>query len=341
MKTRESDLMEARTGPTVPTEFPGLFDLQVNGFGGVDFNNPALTPDDVSRAVRTLRATGVTRFLPTLITSSFERFARCARTLARSRLTEIAGIHMEGPYVSPEAGPRGAHPREHVIAPSLDDFARRQDAAEGEIKLVTLAPELPGAVTMIEHLANAGIRVAIGHTAASPEQIRDAVKAGATLSTHLGNGCAHLLPRHPNLLWEQLASDDLFASLIVDGHHLPAATVRTMLRAKTAGRILLVTDAVAAAGCGPGTYELNGEQVVLSEDGRVSPLGKLRLAGSAITLDRAVGNMVKFTGLALEEVLAMASSQPAAYLGMATAGRVTADWNAAECSLSNLKVREA
>jgi len=182
--------------------------------------------------------------------------------------------------------------------------------------------------------------VAMGHTAASPEQIRDAVQAGATLSTHLGNGCANPLPRHPNLIWEQLASDNLFASLIVDGHHLPPATVKTMIRAKTLQRTLLVTDAVAAAGCVPGIYELNGQRVVLSEDGRVAQPGKPWLAGSALTLDQAVANTVRFTGLPIDEVWPMASSQPAKYLGVQTSGRMTADWNAAEGRLTNLQISD-
>lgn len=321
-------------------EFPGLFDLQVNGFGGVDFNNPLTTTEDVLRAIQAMRATGVTRFLPTLITSSFERFAKCAKTLTQTRHPAIVGIHMEGPYISPDDGARGAHPRGQVVAASIDDFARRQDAADGKIKLVTLAPEVSGAIRLIEHLVASGIRVAIGHTTASPEQIREAVKAGATLSTHLGNGCANPLPRHPNLIWEQLAADELFASLIVDGHHLPPATVKAMVRAKTLRRILLVTDAVAAAGCVPGNYELNGEPVVLSADGRVSQPGKPWLAGSALTLDRAVANTAKFTGLPIEEILPLASSQSAEYLGVQTCGRVTADWSADEFRLTNLKVAD-
>jgi N-acetylglucosamine-6-phosphate deacetylase len=321
-------------------KFPGFFDFQVNGFGGVDFNNPLTTQEDVARAIKAVRATGVTRFLPTLITSSFERFAKCAKTLMQTGHPEIVGIHMEGPYVSPEDGPRGAHPREYVMAASVDDFSRRQEAAEGRIRLVTLAPEVSGAMRLIEHLAVSGVRVAIGHTAASPEQIRDAVKAGATLSTHLGNGCAHSLPRHPNYIWEQLANDNLFASLIVDGHHLPAATVKAMVRAKTPARIFLVTDAVAAAGCAPGAYELNGERVVLNKDGRVSPPGKSWLAGSAITLDRVVANAAKFTGLSLEAILPMASVQPAKFLGVQTFGQVTADWNATEYRLSSLQISD-
>jgi N-acetylglucosamine-6-phosphate deacetylase len=322
-------------------EFPGLFDLQVNGFAGVDFTSPSVTPDDVRGAIEKMRLTGVTRCLPTLVTSTYERFAACAKTVNQTKHPAIAGIHMEGPYISPEDGPRGAHPRQHVVAASLDDFLRRQEAADGHIKLVTLAPEVPGAMELIEHLAGSGIRAAIGHTAASPEQIRAAVNAGATLSTHLGNGCATQLPRHPNFIWEQLAADELFASFIVDGHHLPPATVKAMVRAKTPQRTLLVTDAVAAAGCAPGNYELNGMRVILSEDGRVFQPGAPWLAGSAITLDRAVANTVKFTALTLEEVLPMASSQPAKYVGSEPSGRVTAEWNAVECRLSHLKVFDA
>src|SRR5216684_5158731 len=235
-------------------ELPGLFDLQVNGFGGVDFNGPDLTPDRVDQALALLRATGVTRCLPTLITSSLEQFAASARILARSPNPAIAGIHMEGPYVSPEDGARGAHPRTHVIAASIEDFKRRQDAAHGRIVLVTLAPEVPGAVSLIEHLMVAGVRAAVGHTAATPRQIGDAVSAGATLATHLGNGCAQMLPRHPNVIWELLAADAVYATLIVDGHHLPPSTVKAMVRAKGAGWTILVTDAVAAAGCAPGGY---------------------------------------------------------------------------------------
>jgi N-acetylglucosamine-6-phosphate deacetylase len=247
---------------------------------------------------------------------------------------------MEGPYISREDGPRGAHPRQHVIPASIDDFQRRQEAAAGKIKLVTLAPEVLGAIELIKHLVETGVRAAIGHTAASLEQICDAVKAGATLSTHLGNGCAAQLPRHPNFIWEQLAADELSASLIVDGHHLPPSTVKTMVRAKSPRRILLVTDAVAAAGSPPGDYELNGMKVTLDNNGRVFQPGTPWLAGSSLTLDKAIANTVKFTGLTLEEVLPMASTQPAAYLGMAPSGKVVADWNPSNCRLSILKVTD-
>ena len=316
---------------------PGLLDLQVNGFAGVDFNDPATTVERVGEAIAAMRARGVTRFLPTLITSSFDAFQRCAATLLRADGAAIAGIHMEGPYISPEDGARGAHPREHTAPASLDDFERRQDAAGGRIRLVTLAPEVPGALPLIEHLRAAGVRAAIGHTAASPEQIRDAVRAGATFSTHLGNGCANMLPRHPNFLWEQLAADELLASLIVDGHHLPPATVKSMVRAKTPSRVVLVTDATAAAGQPPGEYELGGLKVVLDANGRVAAPGQPNLAGSALSLDRAVGNVVRFAGVPLEEALAMASTRPAAYLGVEPAGSLDLEWDPAAFSLRVLR----
>lgn len=316
-------------------EFPGFCDLQVNGFAGVDYNNPQTTAGEILCSIERLRATGVTRFLPTLVTSPFVRFAQCARQLASVNAPAIAGIHIEGPYISPEA--RGAHPLEHVAPASIDDFKRRQEAARGKIRLVTLAPEIPGALDLTEYLVEAGIRVAIGHTMASPEQIRDAVRAGASLSTHLGNGCPPMLPRHPNCIWEQLASDDLYASLITDGLHLPPATVKAMIRAKTPARTILVTDAISSAGCPPGTYEFNGMKVILGEDGRACPPGKPWMAGSSLTLDRAVAHAVRFSGLSIDVILPMASVQPATYIGIEAAGRVTANWDP-EHGLTALRV---
>jgi N-acetylglucosamine-6-phosphate deacetylase len=321
---------------------PGFVDLQVNGFAGVDFNDASsCATDGVTRAIDAMRATGVTRSLPTIITSSLDHFATCARVIARHPNPDgaIAGIHMEGPYISPLDGFRGAHPREHCVAASVDDFARRNDAADGRILLVTLAPEVPGAIALIEYLVARGIRVALGHTAGSPDDIRAAVAAGATLSTHLGNGCAATLPRHPNMIWEQLAHDELFASFIVDGHHLPPATVKSMMRAKTSARSMLVTDAIAAAGCPPGIYSLGGLQVELNAAGRVSPAGAAgasHLAGSALSMDRAIGLTVKFTGLPLDDVLKMASTTPAAFIGIdidSNTGSIDVEWDAASFTL--------
>ena len=308
-------------------EFPGLVDLQVNGFAGVDFNSPEVTADEVHAAVAALASTGVTRFLPTLITGPPDRFANCARVILGAGSEAIAGIHLEGPYISPADGARGAHPRVHTSPASVDDFRRRQDAAAGRILLVTLAPEVAGALELIEYLSAHGVRVAIGHSEASPATIREAVSAGATLSTHLGNGCAAVLPRHHNLLWEQLAADELRASLIVDGHHLPPAMVKSMVRAKTPARTILVSDAMAAAGCAPGWYRIGELEVEVGADRRVSLRDTPYLAGSALTIPEAIANTVRFTGLPIEDVLPMASTVPARYIGIEPCGRMTAEWD--------------
>jgi len=319
-------------------ELPGFVDIQVNGFAGVDFNDPESSAEEITRAIDAIHATGVTRLLPTLVTGPLERFARCARTLIDLDLPGVAGLHMEGPYISPLDGPRGAHPRAHVAPASLDDFARRQEAADGRIVLVTLAPEVPGALDLIEHLAGGGIRVAIGHSDATPAVVRDAVAAGATLSTHLGNGCAAMLPRHQNVIWEQLATDGMWASVIADGHHLPPSMVKVFARAKPAHRTILVTDAIAAAGCPPGPYRLGEIDIDLAPDGRVSLRGTPFLAGSALSMPEAIGNTVRFTGQELNRVVAMASSIPADYLGIATSSTVTAEWGEEESTLRVLEV---
>jgi N-acetylglucosamine-6-phosphate deacetylase len=305
---------------------PGFVDLQVNGFAGVDFNTPGQSADQIGEALAAMRTTGVTRCLPTLITSSLERFAACVRPILACADPAIAGLHIEGPYISPVDGARGAHPCSEVIAASIEDFRRRQEAAAGRIRLVTLAPEVAGALGLIEYLVGQDVRVGIGHTSATREQIRAAVSAGATLSTHLGNGCAQLLPRHDNVIWEQLADDELSASLIIDGHHLPPAVVKSMIRAKGLARTILVTDAVSAASMPPGRYWLGDLEGELDANGRVTQPGTPYLAGSALTMDAAVANAARFSGLALEEVLPLATTQPAHYLGIEPAGQVAAEW---------------
>jgi N-acetylglucosamine-6-phosphate deacetylase len=304
-----------------PFQSAAFCDLQVNGFAGADFNTPHIGEDGYTRAIEALWKTGVTRFLPTIITASDGDMCRCLRAAARaaelSRIgASIAGIHLEGPWISPEAGPRGAHLLQHVRAPDIKEFRRFQDAAGGRIRLVTLAPEWPGAPAMIAWLVEHGVHVAIGHTAATAAQIAEAVRAGARLSTHLGNGCAEMLHRHHNPIWAQLACDQLSISLIVDGHHLPPAMVKSMIRAKGAERVFLVTDASSPATCAPGTYTLGETQVDLSDTGRVTMPGVERLAGSALRMDQAVANTVRFAGVSWEQALAMAGPQAAAAIGL-------------------------
>src|SRR5262249_25785603 len=183
-------------------------------------------------------------------------FATLAKAIeANAELSRrMPRFHLEGPYLSGEDGPRGAHPKEHARDPNWDEFQRLQDAAGGRIRMVTVAPERAGALAFIERLTASGIVVAIGHTAATGQQIRDAVQAGAKTSTHLGNGCHAMLPRHDNYVWEQLACDDLWASIITDGHHLPATMVKCIVRVKGVPRLLITSDASSLAGLPPGKY---------------------------------------------------------------------------------------
>lgn len=299
-----------------PLLTPGWVDLQVNGFAGVDYNDPSVTPEQVSHSLSALHACGVTRILATIITGPHERMAGALRNLAQARQSlptgeTIEGFHVEGPWISPEDGPRGAHPRQWVRPPDLAEFEQLQNAAQGLIRLVTVAPEWPGAPGFIEALAGRGVVVSIGHTAATSAQIAAAVEAGATLCTHLGNAAHATLPRRSNYLWDQLAEDRLAAGFIVDGIHLEPAFLKVALRAKGVERSVLVTDAVAPAGCPPGRYRLGELEVQLTADQRVKLAGQETLAGSALTMDRGIENLMQIAGLSLREAVTMASRNPA------------------------------
>ena len=301
---------------------PGWVDLQVNGFAGVDYNHPRVAHDEIARTIEVQRSTGVARFCPTVITGSSEDMRGCLRNLAGARRSlsngsAMLGFHVEGPWISPHDGPRGAHPRAHVRAPSIEEFRAMQDAAEGLIRLVTLSPEHDEAPAVIEHMADAGVVVSLGHTAASRAQIADAVKAGATMSTHLGNGAHATMPRHGNYIVHQLAEDRLYAGLIVDGIHLPPDFVKVAVRAKHASRCILVTDAVAPAHCPPGVYRLGEQPVELLPDRRVELLRTRRLAGSALSMDRGIENVMNMAGISLGEATRMATANVGEAMGMA------------------------
>jgi len=295
---------------------PGFIDLQVNGFAGADYNSPDTPLDRIAASVSAIHSTGVTRFLPTVITGPPEAMVGALKNLAQARdeLPEaeaIEGFHVEGPHISPDDGPRGAHPRQWVRPPDLEEFHRWQDAAQGNVRLVTLSPEWPEAAKYIERVTRTGVVVSIGHTKATSAQIRDAVSAGATLSTHLGNGAHAILPKHPNYLWDQLAEDRLAASFIIDGFHLPESFLRVALRAKGIERSVLVTDAVAPAMCEAGEYRLGEVDIELRADGRVTMKGGDRLAGSALRMDQAIGNVMRAAGVTLAEAVTMAARNPA------------------------------
>src|SRR3984885_8580436 len=295
---------------------PGWIDLQVNGFAGVDYNSAASSHQQIAASIRAMFACGVTRFFPTVITGSPENITAALRNLANAKEAIAEGpameaFHLEGPYISPHDGPRGAHPAPWVRPPDLSEFQRLQETARGNIRLVTLSPEWPEAPRFIEKIVEKGVVASIGHTRASASQIADAVSAGATLSTHLGNGADAVLPRHPNYLWEQLAEDRLAASFIVDGFHLPPSFLNVALRAKGLERSLLVTDAVMPAGCPPGPYRLGEVDVELHGDGSVRLAGGSRLAGSALRMDQAIANVMRTAGLGLREAVTLATRNPA------------------------------
>jgi N-acetylglucosamine-6-phosphate deacetylase len=295
---------------------PGWIDVQVNGFAGVDYNSAQTSHEEIARSIQVLFSTGVTRFYPTVITGGPEDMRGALENLARAK-DELAdgdamdGFHVEGPHISPDDGPRGAHPRRWVRPPDVDEFHRWQDAARGHIRLVTVAPEWPQAHRYIEALTAEGVVVSIGHTNANGAQIADAVSAGATMSTHLGNGAHQVLQRHPNYIWEQLAEDRLIASFIVDGVHLPASFLKVALRAKGLSRSVLVTDATSPAGAKPGFYSLGEQRVILTDDNRVLLADQDKLAGSALRMDHGVQNLMKLAGLSLPDAVAMATVNPA------------------------------
>ncbi|MEA3213445.1 MAG: N-acetylglucosamine-6-phosphate deacetylase [Chthoniobacter sp.] len=300
---------------------PALFDLQVNGFAGVDFQQPAVTLDDLRRAVAALRAHQTQGILLTLITDEidalcrkFERIEQLCRAEAELAGT-ICGYHLEGPWLSPEPGYCGAHSADRMRAPSLPDYRRLQAAAGGRIRLITLAPEWPGSPGFISEVTRAGTIVSLGHTNASEGQIDEAIRAGATLCTHLGNGVPMILPRHDNIIQRLLARDELTACLIPDGAHLPPFMLRNLFRAKPPGRVILTTDCMAAAAAPPGRYRL-GTMEVESAGGVVRVPGQANLAGSSLTPDRGVANAAAWLRISAADAGALFSTTPARLFGI-------------------------
>jgi N-acetylglucosamine-6-phosphate deacetylase len=295
---------------------PGFVDIQINGFAGVDYNSPDASHEEIARSLTVMFSTGVTRCFPTVITGEPETMLGALRNLTAARETledgaAMEAFHVEGPHISPEDGPRGAHPVRWVRRPDLDEYKRWQEAAQGHVRLITISPEWPEALRYIEGVTREGVVISIGHTKASAEQIQDAVSAGATLSTHIGNGAHGVMSRHPNYIWEQLAEDRLTASMIVDGIHLGKAFLKVALRAKGVERSVLITDAVMPAMCTPGKYMLGEVEVELHPDESVRMVGGSRLAGSSLRMDRAVGNVMRLAGLTLAEAVTMATTNAA------------------------------
>jgi N-acetylglucosamine-6-phosphate deacetylase len=301
---------------------PGLIDLQVNGYSGDDFNADNLTIDTVRSLAHRMLAIGVTTFVPTLITASEQKIIHNLRIIGAARQADpllahmIPFVHVEGPHIAAEDGPRGAHPLEHVRPPDIAEFIRWQAACNDLVGMVTLSPHCAEAPEYIRKISACGVHISLGHTGASADQIRAAVDAGARLSTHLGNGVANMLPRHPNLIWAQLAEDRLTTSFIADGRHLPPDTLTAMLRAKTVPRAILVSDLVTLAGLPPGQYATPiGGKVDLHPDGRLNVAGSVYLAGATATLNDSIAYIAANTGFSLGDAVQMATTNPGRFAG--------------------------
>ena len=298
----------------------GLVDLQVNGYLGVDFSAPGLTLEQVRRVADELARRGTAAFCPTMVTAPLEVYEANLAVLAGAcgdpRLApRLPGIHLEGPFLSPVDGARGAHSREHVRPPSIELFERLLGWAKGRIVLLTLAPDQPGAEELIRFAADRHIAVSLGHHLADGPAIERAWRAGARASTHLGNGIPNLLPRHANPVWEQLAHDGLAAMLVADGHHLPASILKVVHRVKGTAGTILVSDSSPIAGLPPGRYSTLGQEVVLEESGLLwNPVGQ-HMVGSSACLAECAEHFRAVLGLPAEEVRRMARDNPLKLIG--------------------------
>ena len=297
---------------------PGWVDLQVNGFAGVDFNAPDLTPGAFARAVRALAASGTAAFCPALITGDPAVVCRNLGVMLEAARRDgevrdrVLGFHLEGPVISPEPGAVGAHDPRWVSAPDRGLFDRLMAAAEGKVRILTLAAELPGAAELTRHAVACGVTVSCGHqTAHTPEQLGRLAEAGATALTHLGNGVPNLLPRHDNVLWAGLAEERLAVMFIPDGHHLPRHLLKVYVRAAGVGRLVAVSDASHPAGLAPGRYRVLGNDAVLETDGLLHNPEKQCLVGSSATLNQAMAVLASLdVGLSEEELSRIGFENP-------------------------------
>jgi N-acetylglucosamine-6-phosphate deacetylase len=307
---------------------PGFFDNQVNGFAGVSFafGESDLTTEGIEKATSELWKKGVTTYLPTLTTNSQEVLVRNFAILAKSMNDEklrgsIPGFHLEGPYINPEDGYRGAHPKQYVRSPNWDEFIEMYDAAKGKILQVTLAPELEGAQDFIKKCDEKGIVVAVGHHNASKEQLDLAVENGAKTSTHLGNGCANMINRHVNPLWPQLANDDLTISIICDGFHLLPEEIKVFYKTKGVDKTIITSDVTSYAALEPGEYTTEtGETIELTKEGKLYYPAQNVLYGSASPITKGVGHVMEVTGCSLADAIQMASTNPAKLYGLTDRG---------------------
>nr|WP_246482930.1 amidohydrolase family protein [Brachybacterium halotolerans] len=316
-------------GESLPFLAPGFIDLQVNGFAGIDVNGPDVSAERIAEMSVALAGIGVTTWVPTIVTAPEESICHALRCIAEARAASpvlahaIPFAHVEGPFLSAEDGPRGVHDLEQIRPLDADEVTRWQ--AAGPVGILTVSPHTVDAPGQIARIVSGGVQVAIGHTHASTPRITAAVDAGASLSTHLGNGIFPHLARHPNPIWTQLAEDRLTCGLIADGHHLPAETLEVMVRAKGPDRAFLVSDATELAGREPGLYRTAvGGEVELTVDGRLSFVGTEMLAGAASEVAAGLRFVLRSTSLSLPDALALVTTTPGRVLGRDTTLRAGA-----------------
>ena len=312
--------------PGMPWLSRGFLDIQVNGYRGIDYSGAGLEGADVTRMAGFLAVSGTTRHVPTIITNSRERILRNLEIIAGAvssvpgLAAAIPGIHLEGPFICRDEGPRGAHDPRYVRDPSLAEFEEWIAASRGLLRMVTLAPELDGALELIEEGVRRGVVMAIGHTAASGDRIARAVAAGASLSTHLGNGSHATVPRLRNYLWEQLGADGLAASVIADGFHLPESVLKVFARAKGLERLVLVSDVASLGGSEPGAYRWGDVEVEVFPDRHIGLRGTPFLAGAGHLLDWDIAHFARATGTDIRDAVRLATSNPEAVLGLPSPG---------------------
>lgn len=264
----------------------GFVDIQINGYDGVNFSADDLTIEQVQRATEKLVKGGTWAYCPTIITSDVELICRNVSIIVdalskKPFSTHFLGFHIEGPFISPEDGYRGAHNLKYVIPPNMEAFKKMQKAASGKIVMMTFAPEIEGAIEFVKLMQKEKTKLSIGHTNADEVSFRQAVENGASLSTHLGNGIKNQLPRHPNVLQSILIEDRIMAGIITDGHHLGDTFIRLCLKAKGVKGLYVTCDCAPLVGYPPGRYHTLGQDVIISETGRLSSATGDFLVGSA------------------------------------------------------------
>lgn len=319
------EIKEAQAG--LPMVAPGFIDVQINGYAGVSFTDNDLTFEGIKKATEGLWSEGVTTYLPTIITADGETIRANLKTLstalADKKLSKsIPGFFLEGPYISPIDGFRGAHNAAYVRNPDWSEFQSFIQASGNNIIKTTVAPELDGAMDFIDHCRKAGIVVAIGHHNANAEQIHEAAQHGAWISTHLGNGCANMIHRHNNPLWAQMADDRLTPTIIADGFHLNPDELSVFYKVKGPHNLLLISDITKLAGLPPGEYDWNGKTVLLTPEGKLRLPDLDVLAGASFSIRKGIGNMIKSTGCSMEEAIQMAATNQARMFGWHDRGTI-------------------